>query len=236
MLTDLQLARDVYANIYLDTIPPGAFDKIIQGPINDIFVGIKIWPNEVDVCARGSMTIPDWVGNGFAVPVQDEKLGPVHQGFRDSVQEIKSELDAFLAQYEAHKAIRCQGHSRGAAQAVDIAGYRATEGKPLCDVVAWGVPRTGCAKLASILDPYPVRLKINGDGSGHDYVTDVPFRIPPEFPYMQARPLIPVSASPAPDDEWGFLRYHHFALYIEGESNPPPIIKFGRLNSEDFDQ
>lgn len=238
MLSDLQLARDVYAGIYLDALPTGAFDKLILGPANDAFVGIKLTDDEAIVCFRGSVTTQDWFENfqGFAFPVMDDKLGPVHPGFREPLLAIKDEIDAYLKPFEQSRRVRVLGHSRGAGQALQYAAFRIVDDKPIQDVLTWGAPRPGCAKLAAILAPLPSRSKLNGDLGGHDYVTDVPFRIPPEFRYQHPKPLIRVSAPPLPTDKWLLLKYHHFSLYIQGEANPPPTIQFGRLTSEDIDK
>ena len=81
-------------------------------------------------------------------------------------------------------------------------------------VINLGEPKPGFHQLGALVASAVtiVRSYCNGDASGHDLVTDVPFSLPLE-PYEHLAMLTRVSAAPAPDDPWGFFRYHHVQLY-----------------------
>lgn len=213
MLTDAQVAV-LYARIYEDPQPSGYWAQVF--PIDGGYAAVRDEGGVPYLCFRGSTTLLDWFEdfNALAAPFPDVTLGPVHNGFRAGLIGVKDRIDKYLGA----SAPWVVGHSLGAGHAMLYAGYRRAAQMPLRGVVCFGEPRPGMAKLAGILQPVATRSYRNMDAQGHDLVTDVPIKIGDIIPYKHPKDLINVTASPAPDDSWGLLKYHHMSLYVQALS------------------
>lgn len=167
-------------------------------------VDVLIW--------RGSTTVLDWVEDldDCAQMVDTPDLGGVHPGFIVGVRAVQSYWDGVLSS----NSIIC-GHSLGAGHAAIYGAHLAAIGRPPQKVVLFGCPRPGAQKLADILRPVPISSYRNQakDGSAHDLVTNVPFKIPEIDPYVQPGTFTAVTDVPPKNDPWGIFRWHHPQLY-----------------------
>lgn len=201
---------DQYAWLYTTlAVPAGTWDHLI--PVDGAYAAVKRVAGVDYVMFRGSVTPMDWLEDleHFALPVLDELLGLVHPGFRKGVMEIQAPLDDLVGDY-----VIAVGHSLGAGHAALYAAYRRAQGKPVDGLVMFGEPKPAADRVAQLLAGVSVQSFRNADKSGHDYVTDVPFTLLPEFPYRHVKePLTDVWHSPRADDPWLAFRYHHFGHY-----------------------
>ncbi len=201
---------DQYAWLYT-TLPMqfyAQWDHVI--PTDGAYVAIKRVDGVDYVMFRGSVTFLDWMADfaNFAVPIETDALGGVHPGFYAGVMAVRDRLDALLGDR-----VVIVGHSLGAGHAALYAGLRAAQGKLGQQLVMFGEPKAGCARLTALLGAIPVTSYRNMDPNGHDLITEVPFSLPPLLNYQHPRALTNVSHSPAATDPWGLFRYHHFGLY-----------------------
>jgi len=212
-----------YAWLYQTKIPEpaGTWDHVI--PTDGCYCAVKNVGGIQYVCFRGSVTFRDWLDDfdDFALPVDDPVLGHVHPGFRDGVLSVKPQLDALLSSNPV-----IVGHSLGAGHAAIYAGYCEARGLAVSQLLMFGEPRPGGPKLSGILAASAVTSYCNQDANGYDLVTAVPRALPPILNYQHVRdPLMACSAAPAPDDQWGPFRYHHYRLYAEALGADGPAIQ-----------
>lgn len=169
---------------------------------------------DVDVLVyRGSITFQDWARDFFFKPhtmTGHPSLGMVHSGFFLGLEDALARLRPLL-----RKRVILVGHSLGAARALLTAALLLDMGLAAEAVVLFGEPKSGYQQLTDFVATLAIRSYFNHDANGYDRVTAEP----PStfvFPFTRARPLIPVSVSPAPNDRWGLLAYHHIELYAAG--------------------
>lgn len=162
------------------------------------------------VILRGSTTFIDWQRDfdAWADPFHKLSLGHVHPGFLLGMEQILDEARPLIRD---RCAVVVTGHSLGAARADILAGLMVLNGYSPIRVV-FGEPKPGFKDFAAVISNVPSAAYCNGDDKGHDLVTDVPFSFPPEE-YVHPAPLTSLVVSPAPNDDWGVFRYHHWQLY-----------------------
>lgn len=138
------------------------------------------------VAFRGSITIEDWVRDFMVLPVIGAypMLGRCHAGFLDAAQSILTEVAAAVK----HRAIYLTGHSLGGAIAQGVGALLACGSITPAAIVTFGSPRFGMEQFAHWLAPFAVRLYRRGN----DVVPLVPFDVPPDFAFVDARPLIAI--------------------------------------------
>lgn len=168
----------------------------------------------VDVVVfRGSKSFLDWLRNLMAVTLPiatNGGLGPLHPGFYQGMPATWRKIARLVGDR-----VIVIGHSLGGARACVCTGQMALAGvKPLARVV-WGCPRPGFQPLADLIKDVPAWSFRNGDARVHDYVTAVPFRMPPLELYEHAGGFAEVHAQPQGSlfDRLGIFAWHHFALY-----------------------
>lgn len=224
MITLAQICNQ-YAWLYTSLpTPAGTWDHVI--PTDGCYVCIKNIDGTDYVMFRGSVTFLDWLQDfqADALPFPDPHLGWVHNGFRDGVLKNIGYINSLVG-----PRVVVVGHSLGAGHAALYAGYRAADRLPVDALVMFGEPRPGGPRLAAVLTNTHIESYVNGDGNGHDAVTDVPYDIEVPFiggiHYQHPKPLLGVSAAPSPDDHWGPFKYHHFGLYCRavGASGPAAL-------------
>lgn len=206
-MTDRELA-DIMVGCYAYDGQPYPFDVLHEE--NDVYAGIKHFPDVDVVCFRGSVTFEDWIRDAmaFVPPCEHCALGPVHPGARIGIDEVW----AFFKPNLRPGWIGI-GHSLGAMRVDIFSGLAVLDGLPPSLYVRWGEPKPGFQQLADILAQIPAgRSYRNGGRSRHDYVTDVPFTIGFEQ-YVHPQRLIHVQAEPPADDAYGVFSYHHMPLY-----------------------
>lgn len=167
----------------------------------------------VDVLVlRGSTTLLDWLRDFDFVrnPFRHRDLGAVHAGFFLGMPEMWAEARAMVGAN-----VIVAGHSLGAARAAILTGLMVLDGRPPARRVVFGEPYPGLQNFADLIRAVPAASYCAGDAHGHDLVTDVPFPLPPELPYVRATPLVPVRATPGADirSRWWIFAYHHMQLY-----------------------
>jgi lipase (class 3) len=197
-------------------LPAATWDRFDDGKDSDqICWGVKI-VDDCDVLVfRGSTTFEDWRRdfNVWADPSVHSKIGPVHPGFLDGLDQVLQEYQEFRG--NPGRKLVVAGHSLGAGRASILCGLAIVAGIVPAGRVVFGEPRPGFPALAQLLSSIPdSRSYRNGKFNSfeHDLVTDVPVRIGP-LQYVHPTRLIEVSALPPPDDEWGVFSYHHMQLY-----------------------
>ena len=159
---------------------------------------------------RGSLTPLDWFRDFLAIPhelADHPQLGDVHAGFAIGMDDALGNLLPRL-----RNSVYVTGHSLGAARATIFSGLLMAIAKPPVARVVFGEPRSGCARLSSIVR----RISRNASyrnvwGGSVDLVTTVPT----DPPYKRATPLTDVHEQPKAFDSWGLLARHHLGLYAK---------------------
>lgn len=209
MITDLEIIQLVNSQYGHPGSPPVAWDHLDDGTDNDgVYWSVVTQGGFQVVVLRGSVTTDDFLKDAEAAFWNDRDLGGVHMGFLQGMKDVWSELEPMLK----GSWVAC-GHSLGAGRADILTALGVVHGKPPASRVVFGEPRPGFAKMCALAAQVPGRSYRNRDFNGHDVITDVPFTLPPLYPYTRPTPLIDVSESPAPDDGWSAFRYHHAELY-----------------------
>jgi hypothetical protein len=212
-VTDLQIAQLVDA-IYAHPGDNPGWDHLDDGSDGDgVYWATKRLGPMTVVVFRGSVTAEDFARDAAAPYWIDRDLGPVHLGFLQGMKDVWEELQPILALPWI-----AAGHSLGAARALILAGLASRVEMAPASVVVFGEPRPGFQRLADILKAVPIRSYRNMDADGHDLVTDVPYHLPPVWPYVHPRALIDVSEHPSDPSDHGPFRYHHMGLYLAAVS------------------
>ena len=225
MPTDLEIAQLTAALEQASTKNWSSFDHV-EPPQQDggVCWGIKAFDDATVVVMRGSITKQDWFRDFLAMPAHEvspyEKLGPVHLGFSIGLPAAWKIIKPGVTVRQ--KPLILAGHSLGAARAWILAGMAIVDGVVAARVVVFGSPRPGFAQLASVVAEAPQKSYRNR----LDPVCEVPFNIPPKFPYVEPAPFTMLDVEPAAEDEWGPLADHHMPLYVAGLSPSKP----GQLN------
>lgn len=214
MISDAEILQYIGVLYAYPSVAPVVWDHLDTGLDDDgVYWALKRLPTgERLLIMRGSVTLLDFERDAEATVKDDVLLGPVHAGFVRGVYKAWTEAKAIIGTAPWIAA----GHSLGAARACLIAGYGVVTYHPPVRCVRFGEPRPGMQRLADILAHVPGASYRTADADGHDIVTDVPFSLPPTFPYVHPSPLIDVVAHPAADDPWGPVRYHRWSCYVEG--------------------
>lgn len=215
-LAQLQLAAYEYPDAAGVATPfPWSWKTTLNGEP----AGFVERPEGTVIIIPGTRDRNQWRLNFEALPeTTDHPLfGKLHAGFYDG-------CEGFAAAVAAQKPkgpLYIIGHSRGAAQAPDIAALLSVRGIVVSRLVLFAPPRPGTITLSLFLAGVSKTLYRNTGPDGHDYVTDVPFSIPMLAPYCQVGPLTDVHAEPLPNDEWGCFRFHHMQLYAAALAGNP---------------
>lgn len=175
--------------------------------------GITQTDESDDVTFRGTIDLPEWIDDfDFVSAPTVSNIGEVHAGFLVGMPEAWSVIKS---KRRPDKPLRLYGHSLGAARASVCAKLAILDGDIPDARVVCGEPYTGFASFWNGMDVIRLRASLcNGDEYGHDLICEIPFPIPPKWPWVRGMPLLHVSASPDPD-EHSMFRYHHITLYDE---------------------
>ena len=198
-MTDLDLAQacsDLYA-------ASGPWAKVWN--LDGIVCALRKDAAGQIVCFRGSVTAEDWADDFKGWPTLDADLGYVHDGFREDMDRVVTEV---LPALGASPTAVC-GHSLGAARALIFAAMLVVRKQPVSKLTAFGCPRPGFAKLSGILrnGGFPITIYRNGP----DPVASVPRLIP-----MWQKPVPDTILSMPPDHIADPFAWHHFPLYHQG--------------------
>lgn len=206
MLTDLQIAAAL-----LDQYR-GYGSWRLQGYFFGVYLSIRDGNDHTLVALRGSTTLADWFRDLLAVHTlhNDPHLGPLHAGFAFGMESVASMILS-----EVNGPVVVAGHSLGGAEASILGGYMTLAGRPPSQIVTFGQPRPGFAKLGEVLKDVRQVSYRNGDDDHHDYITDVPYHIPFLFPYEHPAPMKKVNGGYGGSGKGVFDR-HHMDLYVKG--------------------
>lgn len=162
---------------------------------------------------RGSHNLNDWMNDFEAVPQWDDRLGFVHNGFMEGMNEA---LAAVLA--IASPRVVVTGHSLGGARARILAALLAYSGRPVEKCTVFGSPRPAFANLARVLQK--TKTPLASYRNRNDPVPLVPYL---GGLYQHPDAWVAVSCAPA-DDDVSPLRDHHIGLYLTAlKAVPEPV-------------
>jgi hypothetical protein len=184
----------------------GVFDQILM--INKSCVAVKRFSDCILILPRGSNTLLDWWRDLAAeVPFITKTIGIVPYGFYVSVPALMKVLDPLSMPLP----IVLGGHSRGAAEAAQLAGEIVAAGGKVDKLLLLACPFPGDEKLSGLLsgihteayrnlsDPVPLSPLLFG-------------MVPVVEPYIS------LSVAPRPGMEFygTELADHHIQCYVEG--------------------
>ncbi len=221
MITVLDIAKIGSESIYIDDPAARAvlFDHVLTGPeVDDRVIGIKlIEPYRIAVVAfRGSTTPEDFLHDlEAALPEHEGKCGWVPCGFWRGTE---ASYFAVMPLIPPGYRIIVTGHSLGAAQGADFAGYLIEQGRAPLACVLMGSPRPGRSDLNALL----TQTELWSFRNGHDPVTMVPTWGDAPGNWML------LYEAPPENDEWGgLIGWHHWQLYLRGIARLSPMPSFG---------
>jgi hypothetical protein len=181
--------------------------------INDLGSSVCVYlstrPDGLNIIAiEGTHNVYGWVLDFLATRMTDQEgvnhptLGFVHSGFYLAARSMIDRLDAVAA--KGPYAI-C-GHSLGAALALLLGGMLIDDGVPPVKIGAFAPPRVGGSQFVKVVTSVPFCAYAFGD----DPVPNIPFTIPPDFPYEQV-PITDIGA-PMPNR----FDCHSIVNYVSG--------------------
>lgn len=202
-MNDLDAALLCYSSYFL----PGYFDTVFQGDTDDeIWCGIKHFSrSECVITFRGSDSLTDWIRDFQANMLTDPDLGDVESGFFIGVRDLFPKIQKEIA---GTTHISIVGHSLGAARALQVAGLFVISGL-MPEVITFGSPRPGGAKLKEVLSKISIRSYRNA----FDPITNVPLTLSHD-PYVHPSDLISIDAQPIACDPLLEFRDHHIQYYV----------------------
>lgn len=209
MLTDGQIA-DAVADLYEYTSGAVHWDHLERPKDDD---GIRWGLRRIDdvdlIVMRGSTTLRDWVRDFLWVanPISHRKLGPIHPGFYDGLEEAYAVMRPMMRQN-----VVITGHSLGAARATILTGMMVLDKRPPIRRVTFGEPRAGFKQLHDLVAPVTTACYRNL----HDLIAHLPFSGLVEH-YVDAATPIDIEVAPhGAALAWGPFAWHHMMLYREG--------------------
>lgn len=212
MITDLDLADLCVGTYNYPGVPAVMWD------ISDYTIPGCVWfmkhVGDVDVVAfEGSHDLIGWRKNFDAwakAETYRSNTLDLHPGFYSGLPDAWSKIQKLIG-----PRVVITGHSRGAAQAADLACLMLIDDLVPEAVVGFGEPKSGYKSQADLLAKVPYqRIYRNGNAVFHDVVTDVAYTFP-NLPYQHRAPLTLVTAKPPPGHELGMFAWHHCVLYAK---------------------
>ena len=197
-----QLCQDIYA-----PVTQHSFDRLFSAGM--VEVGYSLIDGVSCFTFRGSACSEDWLRNFDAVPFLHPKLGTVHRGFLEGMEDTFTTLKPHMG-----KTVCVQGHSLGAAHAAIFAGLCAVNDVYVEQLTLLAPPRPG----------YQTRLRDLVQGNVHkkyafvnglDPVPHVPCSLP-HMPWTHVAPLFYINEKPEGIEEILPVHYHSVALYVRG--------------------
>lgn len=208
--------------------PPGssvAWDHFEPGAgSTGVCWGLKYFRDADVVAFRGTADLPEWFDDFdfVAAPTKHPQLNDVHAGFLIGMDDAWARIRSLRRPWAD---LVFTGHSLGADRADVACGLAILDGDIPAARVVFGEPYPGFASFCSLLAPIRRQASYcNGDGLGHDMVTEVPFPIRPVWPYARPTPLTSVSASPTDPADLDAFRYHHIQLYVRAVQAGPMAL------------
>lgn len=199
MISDAELAA-LCADAYL----PCA--SVVIG--EDLAANIIRRDGAVIVAFRGTANPPGWLRDLDVMPKSDPMIGYCHHGFLSGAAALMQKIDL-----RADDRVILTGHSLGGALAVVFGALRLAVGYPVAELVTFGAPRAGYAKLVSIWKPVTgVQPAVRQYRAGNDPVPKVPLQLL-AFPYRHVSDLIRVG-SPDPAEPWNCHSIRYYAAVV----------------------
>lgn len=216
MVTDKVLV-DLCASIY-NAPDPTVWDHLDSGADDKVFWALKKYLDVNVVIFRGSITFNDWLEDFKAIPIKT-KIGTVHEGFYDGMENMWGELQVLLE--DNSNPVYVTGHSLGAARADILCGLMVVDHKSPGKRVVFGEPRPGLRDFGNLIASLAGSAYCNGDNHGYDRVCDVPFKLWGEFEFVHPTRPIRVVADPTGNlfERDGLFAYHHIYLYQAAIAN-----------------
>jgi hypothetical protein len=203
MITHLLLAQ--LSNQIYDSV--AGFDQHWQ--IDDVLVGLKQVDGNNIIVFRGSANGNDWLHDVEALPVWHSKLGMVHAGFLDDMDQVYTMLAPVVSQGGN---VYITGHSLGGARARILAAMFACDKVIVELLCTFGSPKPAFINLTRIIEK-----------SGMQHVSyrnrnDVVPLLPAIFPLWQhTEKWNSIDAAPAANN-FEPLRDHSCELYVKALS------------------
>lgn len=206
MIPSDALLASLCGAIYKPTALIGEWDYFDLGEDDGVCWALKRLSGYDAIVLRGSITAEDWIRD-FRAAALPSRIGWVHDGFYAGMEHMWHDARSLLKQ-----PVIVTGHSLGAARASILTALMVSDGEPPAERVVFGEPRPGLESHAAITRKVTGRSYCNGYAGHSDTVCSVPFSLP-GLEFTRATPLIPVSAPPLPNDNWGLFAFHHIELY-----------------------
>jgi pimeloyl-ACP methyl ester carboxylesterase len=195
--------------------------------LSDTFAGLKIVDGVQVVIMPGTggdvgkwETLRQWILDFTALPLRTRhSIGWVVSGFYKQMPAFVKEL---IPQLDKTLPIIVIGHSRGAAQACDVAMLLIVSGFTVDRVVGFACPRPGGPGFAKFLNHYTEVVLYCTKGNEWPYYDLVPY-VPFNIPYFEKAVSVVqykfLQVTPLPLSTWFLFRYHDMHLYA-GALNP----------------
>ena len=156
---------------------------------------------------RGSATVEDWADDLFCIPVNDPQIGIVHGGMFRGIPEAAAWVRRMLQAQQQPNGVVLAGHSLGGAHARLMAGLLVANGQKPSQLVTFGSPKPGCARLKALVEQCVQHLS-------YRHSADIVPTLPPALlGYIHTEPWIELSADPQ-DGLFQDIEDHGISLYV----------------------
>ena len=190
MQIDLLSYAQIMSAIYSDDSAPTWQNelKTFHGFLRESPDGLPI------VVVEGTTDLLEWMVDIFCVevPVATYRdLGFVHAGMMADVLSVIDQIEAEIR--TSGKQFRLVGHSKGAGEALLLAGALKNRGLPPSQVIALEAPRIATTDLQAYLADIDIVQTMTRNVHGSDIICQVPFG--PTYVDMRAPQILPVPDS-----------------------------------------
>lgn len=167
--------------------------------VNGVCLALVNLSDALVIVGRGTDCTLDDLRDFDAVPYNDPKLGTVHHGFFEGVDDALAALAILMPS----KPLILTGHSEGAAHIWIVAARLLSIGTHIDQIVTFGSPRPGYASLACLFGQTSCTSYRNG--------TDPVTYVAPD-PYVPCAPYVQLHCVP-PAGPFDLLGWHHIDGY-----------------------
>lgn len=125
-------------------VTPNVFAKVIQ--VGEITIGVVYRDGCTAIVLPGSESLADWLADFDALPLEYPQLGMVHKGLWDGMEAVFAAVRPLIV-----GDLYLTGHSKGAAQAANLAALCLLHSVPVRYLALFESPRAGGQQYADFL-------------------------------------------------------------------------------------
>lgn len=211
---NLQLAAQLACHDIYDPVAQGAFDKVYR--VGETTCGVKLVGSRLHIVMQGTENLPGWLADADILPSHHPVLGRLHTGFWQNLPALMVLLKPYIVQLILDLGgsvleIEVEGHSKGAGEAVQLAGAMHAAGYNVVQCYLFACPNAGFSDFAAYMQANIPGLSLRNADS-FDIGDPVP--MVPLPPYSPAYPRTRFTLAPPGWDRVRLQDWHDGKLYF----------------------